>query len=139
MPAVWSKDASRFLRASAHRMEEAEFLLTRGDFTTASVYLAGYAVECMLKALILCNESPSKNARTVSESFRGEKAHSFEWLKEQLAQRRVVVASQIAKDLARLNLWSTTLRYDPVVLKRRDAEAFLRAAKGIILWAKGRT
>ena len=53
MPSHQPKEVRRFHRAAARRFEEAQFLLTRGNYTTAAVYLAGYAVECMLKALIL--------------------------------------------------------------------------------------
>ena len=37
----------RFYRAAEHRFEEAQFLLDGGGYTTAAVYLAGYAVECI--------------------------------------------------------------------------------------------
>jgi HEPN domain-containing protein len=50
-----AKEPQRFFRAAQQWLAEAQFLL-QNDYTTAAVYLAGYAVECMLKALILASE-----------------------------------------------------------------------------------
>lgn len=47
-----SKEPRLFYRAAIRRFEEAQFLLEKGSYTTASVYLAGYAIECMFKALM---------------------------------------------------------------------------------------
>jgi hypothetical protein len=47
-----SVQARRFYRAAKQRFDDALLLLAM-ERTTAAVYLAGYSVECMLKALIL--------------------------------------------------------------------------------------
>jgi hypothetical protein len=57
-----SNEARRFFRAAGARYSEAFFLLENSGFTTAAVYLAGYAVECMLKALVLSHEPRRKHA-----------------------------------------------------------------------------
>jgi hypothetical protein len=132
-----SKDALRFLRAAGQRYLEARFLLEKGEFTTAAVYLAGYGVECILKALILRAEPAKENARTL-RTFRGEKAHRFDWLNEQVRRRRVSISAETLRDLTTVNWWTTTLRYDPVVIKRRDAVQFLNSTEVIIRWARGR-
>ncbi len=52
-------------------------------FTTTSMYLAGYAVECMLKAVLL-NAHPKRKQQKVFMEFRGQKAHNFDWLRHKL-------------------------------------------------------
>src|SRR5438876_700259 len=84
-PPPGRREIRRFLRAAEARLEEAQFLLAN-QYTTAAVYLAGYAVECAFKALILSSEPASRHVATVL-SFRGAKAHDFEWLRKQLARR----------------------------------------------------
>ena len=55
--------------------------------TTAAVYLAGYSVECMLKALILSAVPQAQEAALLAR-FRGARAHDYEWLLELYAERR---------------------------------------------------
>jgi HEPN domain-containing protein len=57
-----SRGARLFYRAALHRYDDAALLLEAGR-TTGAVYLAGYTVECMLKALVLAG---------VPASFRAE-------------------------------------------------------------------
>jgi HEPN domain-containing protein len=71
-----AKEPRRFLRAAEQRLHEAQFLL-QNDYTTASVYLAGYAVECMLKVLILASEPQAHHPETIT-SFRGTHGHDFD-------------------------------------------------------------
>ena len=52
-----------FWRAASQRLEAANLLLESGIFLDA-VYLAGYAVECALKALIL-ERTPAARRREV--------------------------------------------------------------------------
>jgi len=53
-----SPEARLFYQAAKQRFEDALFLLA--GRRTAAVYLAGYAVECMLKTLIL-SRAPDKD------------------------------------------------------------------------------
>jgi HEPN domain-containing protein len=129
-------EARRYLRAALQRFEEAEFLLERGGYTTAASYLAGYAVECALKAMILWHEPPSRHLATLRK-FRGVRAHDFDSLKARLVRRKVVVPSAIARELARVNWWSTDLRYETRRTRRQDAKGFLIATERILEWARG--
>src|SRR5207253_4395638 len=88
--AKFRSPARDFWRASQKRFDEAIFLLKAGYFT-AAVYLGGYAVECALKALILCNEPVQRHPGTMG-LFRGAKAHEFNWLVYQLMLRHVGLA-----------------------------------------------
>ncbi len=74
-----SADARRFYRSAFRRFEEANVLLAAG-FSMGAVYLAGYAVECILKSLIL-EAAHAPDRAGILESFRGGKAHDFGWLR----------------------------------------------------------
>lgn len=137
MAAPRSKEARLFYRCAYQRLEEAKFLLGN-QMNTAAVYLGGYSIECMLKALILDNVSASKR-RAVLEGFRGRVAHDFRWLRQQyyaaggaLPPREVVLQLNVA------NAWSTDLRYEPRPIESADAASFVAAADGILRWAQGR-
>jgi hypothetical protein len=54
--------ARRFDRAAIQRFDDAQFLLS-GSRTNAAVYLAGYSVECMMKALILSTSAPQQESQ----------------------------------------------------------------------------
>lgn len=131
-----AKEPRRLLRAAEQRLEEAQFLLQH-DYTTASVYLGGYAVECVLKALILASEPEARHAETM-KSFLGGRGHDFGWLQNQLRQRRITLPATIVTSLTRVGNWTTDLRYDPIIYPRRDAETFLIVAEEIVRWTHGR-
>ena len=129
--------SSLFFRAATQRRDEARFLLAKSTFTTASIYLAGYAVECALKALLLRSESPSQNKTSVV-TFRGQAAHNYDWLKHELAKRSVGIPSDIVRLIAKVNWWGTEMRYQTRQVERRVAEEFLKSVDAIIEWVQGR-
>lgn len=129
-------EARLFYRSANQRLEDGLFLL-EGDRTTAAIYLAGYAVECILKALILASV-PNRARTALLASFRGVKAHDFDWLREQyLAYGGPPFPLPIARQFTLVNTWRTNLRYNPGTAKRREAIVFLRAAKRILEWLMG--
>ncbi len=72
-------------RVAYQRLDDGNALLGI-DRPRAAVYLAGYAVECILKALLLTKTPASKRAEVLA-TFRGSVAHSIDWLRAQLARR----------------------------------------------------
>jgi hypothetical protein len=136
-----SPDARLFYRCAFQRYEEANVLL-RAEFTTGAVYLAGYlagyGIECILKALVLM-AVPALDRPEVLKSFRGSKAHEFEWLRTMyLSQGGSRFPRDITQHFTLVNDWSTDLRYVPRMVRIDEAEAFLTAAVAIIRWADGR-
>jgi hypothetical protein len=47
------KDARRYYRVAKQRLDEADTILSKADLPAAAMYIAGFAVECALKALLL--------------------------------------------------------------------------------------
>ena len=133
----FSPEARLFYRAAKQRYEDAVLLL-EGKRTTGAVYLAGYTVECTLKALLLANLSGVRRRKLLSE-FRGNRAHSIEWLR---SLYRLHIGAQIPRDIARHLVraasWSTELRYATGALKQAVAEEFLKSAAAIFSWADAR-
>jgi hypothetical protein len=132
-----TKEARRFYRCAQQRFEDAE-VLRRRDRNTGAIYLAGYGIECVLKALILEN-LPAKPRLETLKGFRGQRAHSFDWLRDQYRQAGGPgFPKAINKHFLFVEEWSTELRYIAGVRSPQDTDRFLGAAHGIIEWADGR-
>jgi hypothetical protein len=133
-----SPNARLFYRCALQRFEEAKILRKADQLTTGAVYLAGYSVECMLKALILSGLTKARQ-EAMLKSFRGSKAHDFDWLREQyLLSGGARFPSNVARSFTLVNDWSTDLRYIPKNLRTKDIDEFLKAAGEIQLWIAGR-
>jgi len=132
------KQIRLFQRAADQRLITAEFLLQNG-FSIDAVYLAGYTVECALKALIL-RWTPRAGFEAMMEKLTevGAKGHDFEYLKGILKEQRrggrkadQAVLGILASHLKNVTSWSTNLRYQVGVLKPKVAREFVTAAKNI--------
>lgn len=126
-----------FYRVAFQRLEEAEVLYNAGYYI-GSVYLAGYSVECVLKALIL-NSIPPRRQKEVEAEFRGQRAHRFEWLRHRYSE---VGAPSLPKEindaLLYVSSWETSLRYKPGIGEPSDSSRFLSDVKKIVAWADSR-
>jgi HEPN domain-containing protein len=131
------KEARSFYRAAQERLTDARVLLD-ADRTTGATYLAGYAVECILKALIL-DLLPPKRRPAMIESFRGARAHDLEWLRARyLEHSGPLLPDPILRRLALMNRWDTDRRYHTGTIARDLAEDFVSASSNIVEWAEGR-
>jgi hypothetical protein len=129
--------AKQFWRSAKQRFLDAQFLLQSGR-TTGAVYLAGYGVECMLKALLI-QATPKRRRPELVNSFRGAKAHDFEWLQQQYRTLKgPPIPQKVREQFVLVSTWSTDFRYRPGIIEPGDAEDFLAAAAAIIQWADGR-
>ncbi len=137
MPAKGFADAWLFRRSAILRYEESQILLKAGK-TTGAVYLSGYGIECILKALVLISTPAAKRSEML-QSFRGSKAHDYEWLRYLYRLNGGArFPRSINEHFTLVNDGSTDLRYNPSTVDEPDAEAFLKAREAIIAWAKGR-
>lgn len=129
--------ARKFYRVAFQRLEEAEVLSDAG-YNGGAVYLAGYAVECMLKALIL-NAAPESQHLDVESRFRGRNAHSFEWLREEYGKTgSPALPVDVSDALAYVTTWETSLRYTPGLGNPKEAIRFIREVKVIVNWIDSR-
>src|SRR5437868_14004687 len=96
-----SREARLYYRAAKQRFDDAELRLGAGR-TTGAIYLAGYTVECMLKALVLASVAP-KLRQDLLKEFRGARGHDIEWLGA-LYRRRVnsAVPKSVTRHLYRV-------------------------------------
>jgi hypothetical protein len=91
-----------------------------------------------LKALVLM-AVPTTHRTDALRSFRGPKAHEYEWLRSlYLTNGGARFPREITQHFTLVNDWSTDLRYTPRSVREDEAEAFLAAAVAIIRWADGR-
>jgi hypothetical protein len=129
-------NARRYYRVAYQRLDDGAALLGISR-PRAAIYLTGYAVECILKALLLMS-SPAGERPEVLATFRGAVAHNIEWLRDRLVQRigRLPVGEN--RQVSLVSSWSTDLRYEPGPGDVDDARAFLAAAESVLTWANGR-
>jgi hypothetical protein len=133
-----SVEARLYYRCAFQRFEDAQILFVRGDRTTGAVYLAGYALECILKALVLSALTPA-GREGMLQSSRGARAHDYEWLRTQYFQNGGArFPREVNEAFTLVNDWSTDLRYLPRTLKPDEAHGFLIASAHILRWADGR-
>jgi len=72
-------EIATFRRAARQRFLAAEHLM-RGDLNLDAIYLAGYSVECILKALILENTAIRERESVFQRITKGSAMHSPEVL-----------------------------------------------------------
>lgn len=125
-----------FWRAASQRLQAASFLLESGIYLDA-VYLAGYVVECALKALIL-ERTPAPRRRQVGEELTsGARAHNFDVLSAILRAKGCPPPPEILGFLDSLNgEWRTDLRYVGTFIPEREADHFLKRVKAVYEWVE---
>ncbi len=124
-------------KVAIHRYDDADCLMKAKRYN-AAIYLAGYAVECMLKALLV-NRTPSSKTRDLSDYFRGNLGHNLEQLLQAIRDRGENFPKTTARQFQTINkIWSVNIRYQHVQLKNKDAESIMRAVLEIMLLLKGR-
>ncbi|HUE14458.1 MAG TPA: HEPN domain-containing protein [Planctomycetaceae bacterium] len=124
-----------FQRAAAQRLTAAEFLL-KNRYNLDAMYLAGYTIECSLKALILEATPEADRKKTLAKIRSGKKMHNPELLAGLLKDLNRPVPLAIAKRF-RASGWSTDLRYESGRTDTGGTRAFLKTAKAVYDWVEG--
>ncbi len=134
MPLPKTVEARRFYRVAFQRLDDGQVLLRKGvERYAASIYLTGYAVECIMKAQILSASPVASHPLILREQFRGSRAHDLFWLREILAQKGpFAFPKAIRRDLVFLSTWSVDLRYTPGSGNENDARQFAEAADRVV-------
>jgi hypothetical protein len=129
-------NARRYYRVAFQRLEDG-LLLLEFDRWRAPIYLTGYAVECVLKAL-LTTSTPASERTALIATFRGAIAFDIGWLRDRLVRRIGRLPTGESRHVSWVSSWSTDLRYEAGPGDPRDATDFLAAAESILAWADGR-
>lgn len=127
-------------KAAAKRRADAWALYEAGeDHLKAAMYLAGYAIECKLKAIAMETFS-AWTLRELADIWsipEGDVfSHGLEALVERLPLRSNMRSNgAIWKDFAgRVNGWRPSWRYDPHRVSREKAAEFLHSVDRIYRW-----
>jgi HEPN domain-containing protein len=121
-------------KAAIRRLEAAEVLLDNGVILDA-LYLAGYCLECSLKALILARTPQSRRREKQKERFRGAAAHTLEWLSNELHKVKSDLPDRFSTPLRFAFLhWRVELRYEVSRCDSDDVEEVIRIGKELWEW-----
>jgi hypothetical protein len=128
----------KFRLAAGQRLEAAVFLLQNSTHFRDAIYLAGYAVECSLKALILSRTARKGFEDMYERLTQGKKAHDFEFLKGVLRRPPIngIIPVNVTEQLLIVGYWSTDLRYEVALIEYDDAKDFLDATQQIYRWTE---
>lgn len=127
--------ARKLIRAANQRMTSAEILFREAMFLD-SMYLAGYCVECSLKALLIARSRSKRRSSILNKAFQGKAGHSYENLKSLLVKAGVAFPTTIAKQLRVVSTWSTDLRYEVGRGSSEDTAEFLKSTDAIRSWSE---
>jgi HEPN domain-containing protein len=127
-------------RAALKRLNDAKALLRVGKpHARGAAYLAGYAIECKLKAIAMevfgC-WTLEQLARRLRVTERDVYTHGLEALLRALPLYATLRRSQLWRsDFAgRVNQWRVSWRYDPHDADLEWARSFLEAAERVYNW-----
>ncbi len=123
-----------FVQAQQDRWVDARTLL-EGKRWGGTIYLAGYVVECLLKARILKRYGLTALPPEYWHHDL-ERLVDSAGLRTELAQPRSAEILQLLTLL--YGLWDVTMRYGGARFRREDAESALAAVEVIRLWLLAR-
>jgi HEPN domain-containing protein len=129
------QSARDFQKAALQRLTTAEFLLNNG-YNLDAVYLAGYTIECSLKALILKMTPVSVRSAKLKSISSGSRMHNPEILKNELKQLNKLIPVRLTAKFRRF-YWSTSLRYQTGRIPSAETKGFLKLAKAVYNWVEG--
>jgi HEPN domain-containing protein len=131
MPPRNSRD---FIRIAEQRYNAAEALF-RADFTLDAQYVAGYVVECSLKALILETTPESDRNEKLRRITSGATMHLPETLLQELRIVGVRLTQELAKRMRRFD-WTVDLRYETGRRSRGETQGLLKTSIAVRDWVK---
>jgi len=112
------------------------------------MYLAGYVVECILKAYIISRVKGAQTLRAASAAMRQQgidasglsstKGHNIPVLLSLTDLEAVQLPEDIKTSLGICSKWKSTWRYSPDPARPEDARAFVTSAEKIFEFVKNR-
>ena len=134
-------DARRYSRVAKQRLDEADLILQRLELWAVAQYVGGYAVECMLKALVI--EVTPQNRRPPAGDdmlawMKKDFGHDLNALRAYAGRRGARMPRDVSSDFVFVSTWDPQSRYEPGPGNAAEASRFLRAAKSVLKWADRR-
>lgn len=108
---------------SQERANDADAMLSNRSKSSGPPYMAGYAVECILKAWL------ERLDKGVPKS--GSKGHDLKALWKKLGLRLKDLADQRGHKAFFLQQWSTDMRYETTLPENHSAQDLVQAAQQI--------
>ena len=148
-----------FRKAAHHRLRDAQELLERPTLDAqapdrdrrhlrGAMYLAGYSVECILKAYLVDMHRPLQTLSAVDAKLRASQPRMANLLSSEGHSIAVILGftdleayqtELIRRQFGQLSsLWSVDMRYDPSYPVRPQAAEHVRNAKEIFDWVNSR-
>lgn len=145
---------SEFVKSGRRRLRDAEELLAPPSIDPdeagadtrhlrGAAYLAGYGVECLLKAYIISRQEGCRRlfqARDVLNRDRGPirdicgaSGHDVRYLLS-LTDLETRMGEDKLRQMEYCARWSSSWRYDPRPIKREDAETRVKASRILVEW-----
>jgi HEPN domain-containing protein len=125
-----------FLQVALQRMAAAEQIMVKLGLSVEGQYIAGYAVECSLKALILEKTAEPDRQVALDRLTHGATNHRAEVLLDRLMEQGVALTPSLAKRMRRFD-WTTDLRYEAGRKDTGETNGLLRTARAIYEWVEG--
>lgn len=129
-------------KASRHRRQDAQILHDGGRWR-GSMYVAGYAIECLLKAKLMkqygCFRLQDLEDELRRRGLMSERATVYTHELERLlawtqSMGRLQQNIRLWRTFNLVNRWLPAWRYDADVSNRDDSHAFLEAVDTILQW-----
>lgn len=145
---------SEYVKSGPRRLRDAEELLQpptlhpkeHGADTRhlrGAVYLAGYGVECLLKAYLISRQPNCTRLSEARDAIRasgnpirdicGEAGHDLRYLLS-LSDLEARMDAEKLRWMSLSARWSSSGRYDPRPVSREDAGARIAAARSLVDW-----
>ena len=134
---AFSEAADMHLRASEVLLKECG-TLAESELAHEAVYLAGYAVECILKARWLSAIRPKRHRRAL-QKLKKSVGHDFRKIVDLLAQlqKPVSIPQHVARGIRHVAAsWKIEMRYSGYPISIAKAAIVLSKAKEIIRWCE---
>lgn len=145
---------SEFVKSGRRRLKDAEELLEQPSLDPneagagtrhlrGAIYLAGYGVECMLKAYIISSQDGCKRLSQARDALVrtrgpvrdicGSSGHDLQYLLG-LSGLEARMSAENLRQMEHCVKWRSSWRYDPRPVHRADAETRVRAARVMVDW-----
>ena len=126
-------------KAAIKRKADARALYEKGEqHFMGAMYLAGYAIECNLKAIAMQIYGVN-TLKDLSKKIKVDEnvlfSHGLAALVEQMPFRLRFKESEVWNDFeTQVNRWSSSWRYDPGNPSKKKVDSFLKAVNKVYNW-----